>query len=100
METATAAAGSASSNRMRLGGWVLLVLGLLGHVYAAWAMGGSRIAYTHHILGFFLILLVTGGIIAGLGYWLWRSHGARTFLIIGIVQTLFGLWVAISGPPH
>jgi hypothetical protein len=76
--------------------WLLLALGLLGHVYAAYAMGGSRIAYTHHILGFFLILAVTGVLIAGLGYWLWRSRPAVTLLMIGLVQALIGLWIALE----
>jgi hypothetical protein len=76
--------------------WLLLALGLVGHVYAAYAMGGSRIAYTHHILGFALILLVTGGIIAALGHWFWRSRSALTFLIIGLVQAVFGVLVALE----
>ncbi|HEV3486348.1 MAG TPA: hypothetical protein VG106_13140 [Vicinamibacterales bacterium] len=77
-------------------GVLLLVLGLLGHVYAAHAMGGSRVAYTHHVLGFFLILLVTGGLIAGLGWLFWRSRSALTVLAIGVVQALLGLWVATA----
>jgi hypothetical protein len=81
---------------LRWGGWLLLGLGLLGHLYAAYAMGGSRVAYTHHVLGFALILLVTGGLIAGLGYWFWRSRPALTFLAIGLVQALLGLWVALE----
>jgi hypothetical protein len=94
--SSTAAASGSSSRLLRLGGWLLLALGLVGHVYAAYRMGGSRIAYTHHILGFGLILLVTGGVIAGLGYWLWRSHWPRTFLVIGLIQALFGLWIALG----
>jgi hypothetical protein len=77
-------------------GVLLLVLGLLGHVYAAHAMGGSRVAYTHHVLGFFLILLVTGGLIAGVGYRFWRSRAALALLTIGAVQALLGLWVALE----
>lgn len=52
---------------LRGGGWFLPGVGLLGHLYAANAIGGSRIAYTHHVFGFGLILVVTGGIIVGLG---------------------------------
>ncbi len=77
------------------GGVLLLALGLLGHVYAAHAMGGSRVAYTHHILGFFLILLVTGGVLAWLGRRYWPSRSAYTMLAIGLVQAGFGLWVAL-----
>ena len=71
-------------------------MGLLGHLYAAYAMGGSRVAYTHHVFGFVLILVVTGGIIAGLGHWLWRSRPALTVLVIGLVQALLGLWIALE----
>jgi hypothetical protein len=81
---------------LRWGGWLLLGVGLLGHVYAAYAMGGGRIAYIHHVGGFALILLVTGGLIAALGYWLWRSRPGVTLLAIGLVQALLGLWVALE----
>ena len=51
-------------------------------------------AYAHHVFGFGLILLVTGGFIAGLGWLFWRSRTALTVLAIGVVQALFGLFVA------
>lgn len=73
---------------------LLLGLGLLGHLYAAHAIGGSRVAYTHHVLGFVLILIVTGGVLAGLGWRFWRTRSALTLLAIGVVQALVGLWVA------
>ena len=94
--SSTAAARPAAGRLLRWGGWLLLGLGLLGHLYAANAMGGSRLAYTHHVLGFALVLLVTGGVIAGLGHWLWRSRPALTFLAIGFVQALVGLMVAVE----
>ena len=78
-----------------LAGVLLLVLGLLGHLYAAYAIGGSRVAYTHHVLGFCLIFLVTGGLIALLGRRFWPSRPRRTMLAIGLVQAAFGLWVAL-----
>lgn len=59
-------------------------------------MRGGRVAYTHHVLGFGLILLVTGGVMAGLGYWFWRSRPAVTLLVMGLVQALLGLWVALE----
>lgn len=65
------ARGPASRLRMRAG-IVLIALGLLGHLYAAHAIGGSRVAYTHHVFGFFLILVVSGAIIAALGWRFWR----------------------------
>ena len=94
--SSTAAAPPSTSRLLRWCSLLLLGLGLLGHLYAAHAIGGSRIAYTHHVLGFGLILLVTGGLIAGLGYRFWRSRPALTLLAIGVVQALLGLWVALA----
>lgn len=91
------ARGPAGRSRM-WAGIVLLVLGLLGHLYAAHAIGGSRVAYGHHVFGFFLILLVTGTIIAALGWRFWRSRPDITMLSVGVVQALFGLLVALA--PH
>lgn len=82
----------------RLGMWVgfvFLALGLLGHLYAAHATGGSRVHYTHHVFGFFLILVVTGAIIAALGWRFWRSRPDVTVLSVGVVQALVGLLVAV-----
>lgn len=75
---------------------ILLVLGLIGHLYAAYASGGSSVAYGHHVFGFFLILVVTGAIIAALGWRFWRSRPDITVLIVGVVQALFGLLVAVG----
>jgi hypothetical protein len=77
-------------------GVVLLVVGFLGHYFAARAIGGSYIAYRDHIFGFFAILLVTGAIIAGLGWRFWKGRRDITLLIIGVVQALFGIWVYIG----
>jgi hypothetical protein len=77
-------------------GVILLVVGLLGHLLAAHAIGGSAMAYRHHILGFFLILLVTGAIIAGLGWRFWKGRCDITVLIVGAVQALFGLAVYVE----
>jgi hypothetical protein len=74
-------------------GVVLLALGLLGHVLAARAIGGSRIAYTHHVLGFFVGLVVFGGVAAALGWRFWRRRPDITLLAVGVAQALFGLVV-------
>jgi hypothetical protein len=92
----TADARPPSHQLLRASALLLLGLGLLGHLYAAYAMDGSRVAYTHHVLGFLLILLVTGGIIAGLGRLFWRTRPALTLLAIGVVQALLGLLVAVE----
>ena len=74
-------------------GVVLLIVGFLGHYFAARAIGGSYIAYRDHIFGFFLILLVTGLIIAGLGWRFWKGRRDITVFIVGLVQALLGIWV-------
>jgi len=74
-------------------GVILLVVGFLGHYFAARAIGGSYIAYRDHIFGFFVILLVTGLIIAGLGWRFWKGRRDITLLIVGLVQALLGVWV-------
>jgi hypothetical protein len=95
MGTRSTADGPRPATSLPVGGGVLLLgLGLLGHLYAAHAIGGSRTAYTHHVLGFALILLVTGGLIAGVGWRFWRSRVATAVLAIGAVQALLGLLVA------
>jgi hypothetical protein len=77
-------------------GVVLLVVGFLGHFFAARAIGGYYIAYRDHIFGFFLILLVTGSIIALVGRRFWKGRRDLTVLIIGVVQALFGIWIYIN----
>ena len=77
-------------------GVLLLVVGFLGHYFAARAIGGSYIAFRDHIFGFFMILVVTGGIIAGLGWKFWKGRSDITLLIIGIVQALFGIFIYIE----
>ena len=76
-------------------GVLLIVVGFFGHFFAARAFG-TYIYYRDHIAGFFLILVVTGAIIAGLGWKFWRSRTDITILIIGIVQALFGIVIYIN----
>jgi hypothetical protein len=75
-------------------GVVLIVVGFLGHFFAARAIG-SYIYYRDHIFGFFVILLVTGSIIALLGRLFWRGRRDITVLTIGVVQALFGIVIYI-----
>ena len=95
MEIRSTADAALPSHRLLHASTLLLLgLGLLGHLYAAHVIGGSLVAYTHHVLGFVLILVVTGAVIAGLGRLFWRSRQALTLLAIGVVQAVLGLWVA------
>lgn len=73
-------------------GVILIVVGFCGHFFAARAIG-TYIYYRDHIFGFFLILLVTGSIIALLGWRFWRGRKDITVLIIGVVQAVFGIWI-------
>ena len=72
---------------------VLLLVGLLGHVLATGAMGGSRIAYVHHIFGFFIIAALTGLPLLGLARLFWRGRHGVTLLAFAAVQALLGLAV-------
>ena len=86
--------GKLSRPRIWLG-VILLGVGLLGHVLAAQVIGRA-IDYQHHIVGFFLILIVSGAIIAGLARLFWRGRHEITLLIVGAVQALFGVFVYLE----
>lgn len=88
-------AGKVSRRRIWLG-VILVGVGLLGHLLAAQGIGGSAIAYQHHILGFFLILVVSGAIVAGLSWLFWRGRHDISLLIIGAIQALLGLAVYLE----
>jgi hypothetical protein len=91
METPRVLAVAEVSRRRIWLGVILLGVGLLGHLLAAHAIGGSAIAYHHHILGFFFLSAVSGVIIAGLGWRFWKGRHDITLLILGALQTLLGL---------
>jgi hypothetical protein len=77
-------------------GALLVIVAFFCHYFAARAIGGSYVAFRDHIAGFFLILIVTGAIIAGLGWRLWKGRGDITLLIIGVVQAAFGIVVYLQ----
>ena len=77
-------------------GVLLIVVGFMGHFLAARAIGGTYIAYRDHMAGFFGLLVLTGAIIAGLGWRFWKGRRDITVLIIGVIQALFGIFVYIN----
>jgi hypothetical protein len=87
--------GTVSSSFVWLG-VVLLLLGLLGHLLSARAIGGSHLAYKDHIEGFVVLTAVSGPIIAALGWRFWKGRYDITVLILGALQALLGLAVYIE----
>ena len=77
-------------------GVLLIIVAFFCHFFAARAIGGSYVAFRDHIAGFFLILVVTGAIIAALGWRFWKGRGDITLLIIGVVQAAFGIVIYIQ----
>src|SRR6202171_2188905 len=93
-EFGSVAVAPAPDRRLAWLGALLIVVGFLGHFFAARAIG-TYIYYRDHIFGFFLILLVTGSIIAGLGLRFWKGRRDITVLTIGVVQALIGIVIYI-----
>ena len=82
--------------RWALLGVILLGVGLLLHLLSARAIGGSYVAYRDHILGFVGLTLVSGAIIAALGWRFWKGRHDITLLILGVLQTVIGVLVYIN----
>jgi len=77
-------------------GVILLGVGLLLHLLSARAIGGSYIAYRDHIFGFAVLTLVSGALIAGIGWRFWKGRHDITLLILGVLQTAVGIVVYIN----
>ena len=75
---------------------ILLAIGFFAHFFAARAIGGSYIAFRDHIGGFFLILVVTGAVIAGLAWRFWKTRRDAMLITISAVQALLGIVVYIN----
>ena len=97
MGTPSMSAATSSTRRSRiLLGWVLLGLGLLGHLLAARAIGGTHVAFRDHVEGFVVLTVLSGLIIGGLGWRFWRGRRDITLLLIGAVQALLGVFVYLQ----
>ena len=77
-------------------GVILLAAGLSGHLLAARAIGGYYIAYRDHIAGFLFLTVVSGVIVAALGWRFWKGRHDISLLIVGVVQTLIGIVIYIN----
>ncbi len=77
-------------------GVVLTLLGLFGHILAARAIGGTALAFRDHLAGFFVIGIVSGLLIGGLGRLFWKRRLDVSILIFGAVQALLGLLVYLE----
>jgi hypothetical protein len=77
-------------------GVFLLAVGLGFHLLAADAEGGRALHYRHHIFGFFIMTVVPAILIALLGRRFWKGRHDITWLIVGALQTIFGLLVYLS----
>ena len=74
----------------------LLGVGLLCHILAAQAIGGSFVAYRDHLAGFVGLSFVSGLVIVGLGRRFWKRRPDITILILGALQAALGVWVYIE----
>jgi hypothetical protein len=77
-------------------GVILLGVGLLLHLLSARAIGGSYVAYRDHIFGFVVLTLVSGALIAGLGWRFSKGRHDITLLILGALQTAVGIVVYMN----
>ena len=77
-------------------GIVLLVAGLMGHVLAARAIGGSSLAYRDHLVGFLALTIVSGAILVAFGRKFWRGRHDLTLLFLGALQAAIGVFVYIE----
>lgn len=92
MGTPSVAGITHAGSRLRIAlGIVLVGAGFLGHFLAARAIGGTYVAYRDHMLGFAVFALLSGAVLAGLGWRFWRNRPDITVLTFGVLQALLGL---------
>ncbi len=97
MGTPSMSAATSSTRRTRiLLGLVLLALGLLGHLLAARAIGGTHLAFRDHVAGFVILCVVSGALFGGLGWRFWRGRFDTTLLLIGATQAILGVFVYLQ----
>jgi len=77
-------------------GVALIFAGLMGHVLAAQAIGGTHVAFRDHLVGFVGSTLIFGLIIAAIGWRFWKGRHDITILATGVVTAALGLYVYIE----
>lgn len=77
-------------------GIVCLLAGLACHLAAAQAIGGSFLAYRDHVLGFVLLTIVPGALIALVGRRFWRGRSDISLFVVGVLQVVMGIYVYIE----
>lgn len=73
----------------------LSIAALVDHIVAAQLNGGGRIAYVHHILGFFLIAAITALPAAAVAHF-WPRYRNRAWVVFGFIQLLLGIFVILT----
>jgi hypothetical protein len=96
MGSSLTAPGDGTRRRRVWLGALLLVVGLLGHLLSANAIGGSWIAYRDHVGGFLMLTVVSAVVVAALGWRFWRGRSDITLLAVGAVQFILGMVVYIN----
>lgn len=87
------------AQRRRIGTWlgsILLIVGFLGHFFAARAIGGTYLAYRDHMAGFFGLTILSGAVVAAIGWKFWKGRTDITWLIIGVIQAAIGVLIYIN----
>jgi hypothetical protein len=77
-------------------GVILLALGLAGHLLAAAGTGGRAVDYRHHVMGFVLLSVISGVVVAAIGWRFWRGRHDISLVIVGALQAAFGLAVYLE----
>ena len=95
----TSSVNARAGQRARMQKWIgitALGAGLLGHLLAARAIGGSYVAYRDHLVGFVGLTVISGAVLAGLGSRFWKHRPDITLLSLGLLQALIGLLVYVE----
>jgi uncharacterized membrane protein len=77
-------------------GVILLIVGFCGHAYAAHSLGSNHHAWQYHMFGFLGLTIVSAAIVGALGWKFWKGRTDITILIVGVIQLILGIMVALN----